>query len=65
MNLDKKSKAYCDSVGDDCLCERTQPGTPVGECIYIFCGCNIDEAYQAGYKAAQEEYWMGYEKDSK
>ena len=45
---------YSKSVGDDCLCQRTNPGTPVGEHIFIFCGCDVSDAYKAGFKKAKE-----------
>jgi hypothetical protein len=45
---------YTKVVGDDCLCQRTSPGTPVGEHIYCFCGCNVAEAYQAGLEKGLE-----------
>lgn len=42
---------------EDCLTERTQPGTPVGEHIDQYaCGCFIHETFQAGFNAAVE--WM-------
>jgi len=34
-------------MGDDCVCQRTSPGTPVGEHIHCFCGCQLDEIARA------------------
>lgn len=42
------AREYAKSVGDDCLNQRTSPGTPVGECTYIFCGCHVNDAFLAG-----------------
>jgi len=42
---------------EDCLTERTNPGTPVGECTYhTLCGCFIHETYKEGFDAASAEY---------
>lgn len=46
--LSERANQYARAKGDDCLCQRTQPGTPVGEHIYVFCGCDLAEAYIAG-----------------
>lgn len=53
MKLTDLANEYAKSVGEDCLCERTQPGTPVGEHIYISCGCDIAKAYMAGFMEAK------------
>lgn len=35
---------------EDCLCQRTQPGTPVGECSQnLVCGHQLADMYSAGY----------------
>lgn len=52
--LEKLAKKYCQSVDDDCLCQRTQPGTKFGEHIYCFCGCGISKAYEAGFEKARQ-----------
>lgn len=37
---------------EDCLSERTQPGTKYGECTYhSLCGCFVHETFKAGYQA--------------
>lgn len=46
--MNEMASKHAASVGDDCLRERNRPGTPVGECIYIFCGCHVHEAHIAG-----------------
>lgn len=53
------AEEYCKSVNDDCLCQRTNPGTPVGEHIYCFCGCSIYEAYLAGWNARDKNLLEG------
>jgi hypothetical protein len=55
VELQKAANEYAKDRGDDCLCGRTQPGTPVGECIYIFCGCDIADAFKAGAHAATKK----------
>jgi hypothetical protein len=38
---------------EDCLCSRTQPGTPVGECVYHrICGCTVHDIAKQSYTAA-------------
>lgn len=51
---ERLASEYAKEAGDDCLCQRTQPGTPVGEHIYCFCGCNVYEGFLAGYAAAEK-----------
>lgn len=42
---------------EDCLSERTQPGTKYGECTYhSLCGCFVHETYKEGFDAASAEY---------
>ena len=52
--LERLAEDYCYQKGDDCLCQRTAPGTPFGEHIYTFCGCNLYDAYKAGFRKAKE-----------
>ena len=52
---DELAEKYAKSAGDDCLCQRTNPGTPVGEHIFCFCGCDISDAFLAGYDAREAE----------
>jgi len=52
--IDKLAEAHCHENGDDCLCQRTVPGTPFGEHIYMFCGCSLYDAYRAGFQKAKE-----------
>jgi hypothetical protein len=54
LMIDVEADKYCQSVDDDCLCQRTQPGTPVGEHIYCFCGCHIHKAFKAGFEKGIE-----------
>ena len=57
---EKAARGYCREKGDDCLTDRTQPGTPVGECIYIFCGCDLYDAVIFGiaHARAQDAEWV-------
>jgi len=48
MTDQEAANKHAESIGDDCLCPRTQPGTKWGEHIYIFCGCQISESFLAG-----------------
>lgn len=45
------AREYAKSIGDDCLNQRMSPGTPVGECAYIFCGCSVNDAFLSGFDA--------------
>ena len=57
---ERRAKEFTKSKDDDCLCQRTQPGTRYGEHIYIFCGCNIHEAFLTGAEseaAHSAAYW--------
>jgi hypothetical protein len=51
--LEKLALTYSKEQGDDCLTGRTRPGTPVGECITLFCGCDLHDAFKAGYRACE------------
>jgi hypothetical protein len=51
--LEDAANAYAKERGDDCLRARNHPGTPVGECIHIFCGCDIYDGFKAGYRYAK------------
>jgi len=46
--LEKRANEYARKLGDECLCARTNPLTPAGECISIFCGCHVAESYVSG-----------------
>ncbi len=60
-DIKKAALAYENERGVDCLNGRTQPGTPVGECIYIFCGCDINKAFLAGAaEQAERDAYMEY-----
>jgi len=57
---ERRAKEFTKSKDDDCLCQRTQPGTRYGEHIYIFCGCSLHEAFIAGAEseaAHRDAYW--------
>lgn len=46
--VEEEAEKYAKEKGDDCLCQRTAPGTPFGEHIWIFCGCDVFKAHLAG-----------------
>lgn len=51
---DAANKYVTETKGDDCLCQRTQPGTKYGEHLYIWCGCSIAEGFVAGARFERE-----------
>ncbi len=51
---EKLSNQFAIEKGNDCLCQRTSPGTHYEEHIYCFCGCTLGEAYVAGFLKARE-----------
>ena len=59
---DELAAQYARDKGDDCLCQRTNPGTPVGEHIHCFCGCDLHEAHQAGFNFGAAEVMAMAEK---
>lgn len=53
-SIEEMADIYAHKQGDDCLCQRTQPGTTFGEHIFCFCGCDVHASFLAGAKAQQE-----------
>jgi len=60
--LEQAAREYEKLAGGDCLNEKTVPGTPVGECLYFFCGCSVYEAFKAGAKWQVEQDRIHIEK---
>jgi len=53
-DLEVRANEYARKLGDECLCARTNPLTPAGECISIFCGCHVAESYVSGALSERE-----------
>ena len=53
--LEEAANEYAKKMGDDCLCQRTRPGTPVGEHPDFFCGCYVYGGFVNGAKWAFEQ----------